>query len=75
MDDRGHRLSNYTAYGGFFPKGAWGMWVAVVVSIFSYLGIEMIAVAAGEAQDPQRAITKAFRSTVGRLVGFYVSGL
>jgi amino acid transporter, AAT family len=68
----GTGFSNYTAHGGFFPKGAWGMWVAVVVSIFSYLGIEMIAVAAGEAQDPQRAITKAFRSTVGRLVGFYL---
>ena len=34
------------------------MWVAVIVSIFSYLSIEMIAVAAGEAEDPQRAITQ-----------------
>ena len=32
----------------------------------------MIAVAAGEAEDPQRAITKAFRSTVARLVIFYL---
>ncbi len=68
----GAGLSNYTAHGGFFPKGAWGMWVAVVVSIFSYLSIEMIAVAAGEAEDPQRAITKAFRSTVARLIIFYI---
>ena len=65
-------FSNYTAYGGFFPKGLWGMWVAVIVSIFSYLSIEMIAVAAGEAADPQRAITSAFRSTVVRLVVFYL---
>src|SRR5260370_17699931 len=48
------------------------MWVAVIVSIFSYLSIEMIAVAAGEAEDPQRAIAKAFRSTVARLVVFYL---
>jgi len=68
----GTGFSNYTAHGGFFPKGAWGMWVAVIVSIFSYLSIEMIAVAAGEAEDPQRAITKAFRSTVVRLVVFYL---
>ena len=27
----------------------WGAWVAVIVAIFSYLSIEMIAVAAGEA--------------------------
>ena len=68
----GTGLANYTAYGVFFPKGVWGMWVAVIVSIFSYLSIEMIAVAAGEAEDPQRAITKAFQSTVARLVIFYL---
>lgn len=68
----GTGFSNYTAHGGFFPKGAWGMWVAVVIAIFSYMSIEMIAVAAGEAEDPQRAITKAFRSTVARLVIFYL---
>jgi L-asparagine transporter-like permease len=65
-------FGNYTAHGGFFPKGAWGMWVAVAVAIFSYFGIEMIAVAAGEAEDPRRAITKAYRSTVARLVLFYL---
>jgi AAT family amino acid transporter len=63
---------NYTAFGGFFPKGVWGMWVAVLVSLFSYFSIEMIAVAAGEAKDPQRAITLAFRATMIRLVLFYV---
>ena len=68
----GTGVSNYTAHGGFFPKGVWGMWVAVIVAIFSYLSIEMIAVAAGEADDPQRAITKALRSTVARLVIFYL---
>jgi AAT family amino acid transporter len=65
-------FANYTAFGGFFPKGVWGMWVAVLVSLFSYFSIEMIAVAAGEAKDPQRAITHAFRATMFRLVFFYL---
>ncbi|APD13599.1 amino acid permease [Pandoraea pulmonicola] len=65
-------FANYTAHGGFFPKGLWGMWVAVIISIFSYLSIEMIAVAAGEAENPERAVTRAFRSTVVRLVLFYL---
>ncbi|WP_043288650.1 amino acid permease [Paraburkholderia oxyphila] len=65
-------FANYTSHGGFFPKGVWGMWVAVIVSIFSYLSIEMIAVAAGEAQDPHRAVTRAFRATMLRLVFFYL---
>ncbi len=63
---------NYTAHGGFFPKGVWGMWVAVIVAIFSYLSIEMIAVAAGEAENPQRAIGQAFRATIFRLIFFYL---
>jgi L-asparagine transporter-like permease len=63
---------NYVDYGGFFPKGLWGAWVAVLVAIFSYLSIEMIAVAAGEAAQPEIAITRAFRSTVVRLILFYL---
>ena len=63
---------NYTAHGGLFPKGAWGMWVAVIVALFSYFSIEMIAVAAGEARDPRHAITTAFRATALRLVLFYL---
>ncbi len=65
-------FANYISHGGFFPKGAWGMWVAVIVALFSYFSIEMIAVAAGEARDPQRAITGAFRATMFRLVFFYL---
>ena len=65
-------FQNYMAFGGFFPKGAWGMWVAVLVSLFSYFSIEMIAIAAGEAKDPQRAIKHAFRATMLRLALFYV---
>jgi L-asparagine transporter-like permease len=63
---------NYVAYGGLFPHGAWGAWVAVIMAIFSYLSIEMIAVAAGEAAHPEIAVVRAFRSTVVRLVLFYL---
>ena len=68
-------FGNYTSHGGFLARGAWGMWVAVLVSIFSYFSIEMIAVAAGEARDPQRAITRAFRATMFRLALFYLLAL
>ncbi len=68
-------LQNYVAYGGFFPKGLWGPWVAVLLAIFSYMGIEMIAVAAGEAQQPEAAVRRAFKSTVTRLILFYLATL
>ena len=63
---------NYIDHGGFFPRGLWGAWVALIVAIFSYLSIEMIAVAAGEAAHPEIAVTRAFRSTVLRLILFYL---
>jgi amino acid transporter, AAT family len=65
-------FGNYTAHGGFLPHGVGGMWIAVIMAIFSYLSIEMIAVAAGEAAHPEVAITRAFRSTVARLILFYL---
>lgn len=68
-------LTHYTAHGGFAPHGVGGIWTAVIVSIFSYLSIEMIAVAAGEARDPKRAIVRAFRSTMLRLALFYLGSL
>jgi L-asparagine transporter-like permease len=70
--DSGIGLTNYVAHGGFFPKGFGGMWAAVIVALFSYFSIEMIAVAAGEASDPRRAITRAFHATFARLVLFYL---
>ena len=63
---------HYTAHGGFLPHGVWGAWVAVIVAIFSYLSIEMIAVAAGEAAQPEIAVVRAFRATVVRLILFYL---
>ncbi len=68
----GFSFANYTSHGGFFPKGPGGMWAAVVVAMFSYFGIEMIAVAAGEARDPRPAITRAFLTTIFCLVFFYL---
>ena len=63
---------HYVDHGGFFPHGLWGAWSAVIVAIFSYLSIEMIAVAAGEAAEPRVAVARAFRATVARLIMFYL---
>ena len=73
--DSGVGFHNYTAQGGFLPQGLGGAWIAVILAIFSYLSVEMIAVAAGEAKEPERAVPRAFRSTVLRLVVFYLGTL
>ncbi len=71
----GATFANYTRHGGFFPHGLRGTWVAMIIAIFSYFSIEMIAVAAGEAAEPKRAIVQAFRATIARLLIFYVATL
>jgi amino acid transporter, AAT family len=58
--------------GGFLPKGLSGVWMAVIVGIFSFNGIEVIAVTSGEAQDPRSAIPAALRTMLLRLFLFYV---
>ena len=58
--------------GGFLPKGLSGLWMAVIVGIFSFNGIEVIAVTSGEAKDPQVAIPAALRTMVFRLFLFYI---
>ncbi|WP_313810557.1 amino acid permease [Glutamicibacter sp.] len=70
--DGDYGFQNYTADGGFFMGGASGVWFAVIVAIFSYLSIEMIAVAAGEAKEPEVAVKKAFKVTIFRLFLFYI---
>ncbi len=65
-------LSLWTSEGGFLPHGFGGVLKAMLIVIFSFYGIEIIAVTAGEAADPRRAVPKAMRSVVFRLSLFYV---
>jgi len=65
-------LHNLVAYGGFFPHGFGGMWLAFTLTMASYMGVEVIAVTAGEARRPEEAIPRAMRTMVYRLILFYV---
>jgi len=65
-------LANLTAHGGFLPHGWMGVWLALTLAITSYMGIEVIAVTAGEAQQPETSIPRAMKTIVFRLIVFYV---
>jgi L-asparagine transporter-like permease len=65
-------LSNLTSYGGFLPHGWTGVWLALTLVITSYMGIEVVAVTAGEAEHPEESVPRAMRSLVVRLIVFYV---
>jgi L-asparagine transporter-like permease len=58
--------------GGFLPHGWSGAWLAMTLVITSYMGVEVIAITAGEAQNPRHSIPRAMRSMVLRLILFYL---
>jgi amino acid transporter, AAT family len=69
-------LHNLTGLpGGFMPHGFGGVWMAVIIGILSFNGIEVIAVTSGEAKDPARSIPAALRTMALRLFLFYVLAL
>jgi amino acid transporter, AAT family len=65
-------LANLTQHGGFLPAGWKGVWLSLTITVTSYMGVEIIAVTAGEAQRPEVTIPRAMRNIVYRLIGFYV---
>src|SRR6478736_10345846 len=65
-------LANLTRHGGFLPAGWKGVWLSLTITVTSYMGVEIIAVTAGEAEHPQVSIPHAMRSIVWRLILFYV---
>ena len=68
-------FSNLTQHGSFFPKGFSGVWMAVLMAIFSFIGVEVVAVTSGEAKNPEITVPKAMRSMVLRLILFYLLAL
>lgn len=51
-----------------------GFFSTLVNAAFAYSGVEMVAVAAGEAENPRRNIPKAVRRVFWRIIFFYVLG-
>ena len=66
---------NFTGYGGFLPNGYRGVGLGVTMAIFSFLGLEIVGVTAGEAADPKTAVPRALRRTLSFLALFYLGGL
>lgn len=58
--------------GGFMPGGLESVWLAMSVVLFAFVGVEVVPIAAAEAEDPRRSVRTAMRALVGRLAFFYV---
>ena len=65
-------FSNLWRNGGFLPNGWWGLALSVTVVMFSFGGIELIGITAGEAEDPDHTIPRAINQVIWRILLFYV---
>ncbi len=65
-------FSGMTAHGGFAPHGFKGVINSLLIVIYSYGGSELIAITVSETEDPKRAIPKAIRGVIGRIISFYI---
>ncbi|MGP9501012.1 amino acid permease [Specibacter sp. AOP5-B1-6] len=68
-------LSNLTGNGGFFPSGPGAVLAGVLVVVFSFFGAEIATIAAGESENPVDAVKKAVKSTVWRILIFYIGSV
>ncbi|MFI9051636.1 amino acid permease [Streptomyces sp. NPDC053427] len=74
-DNAATGFSNLTAHGGFLPNGPSAILTGVLMVVFSFMGSEIVTLAAGESEDPERAVTKATKSVIWRVGIFYLGSI
>ncbi|WNO74552.1 amino acid permease [Streptomyces sp. AM8-1-1] len=68
-------LTHLTGDGGFLPGGWSGVISGVLAVVFAFGGLEVVTIAAAETDDPARAVGRAVRSAVVRILFFYVGSM
>lgn len=68
-------FANLWVCGGFLPNGWYGLALSLTVVMFSFGGIELIGITAGEAENPDRTIPQAINGVIIRILLFYVGSM
>lgn len=70
----GHAVgfSNFTVGEAPFVGGAKAIFMIFLIAGFSFQGTELVGIAAGESEDPEKNIPKAINSIFWRILIFYV---
>ena len=64
-------FSNFTSH-GLLPHGFMALIMTMITVNFSFQGTELIGIAAGESEDPEKTIPKSIKQTVWRTLFFFV---
>ncbi len=70
----GRVAAQYTAQGGFFPKGVLAPLLAMTFALYTFGGIEMVAITTGESRSPAE-IPRAVRWTFITLAVVYLGAI
>ncbi|MDG3011026.1 amino acid permease [Rhodococcus sp. D2-41] len=68
-------LSNFTEHGGFFPTSIGAVFAAMMTVVYTFMGSEVMGVAAGETRNPSKAVPRAVKTIVFRLVFLYLGAI
>ncbi|WP_432354237.1 amino acid permease [Sporosarcina sp. A2] len=60
---------------GLFPAGIAIVFITMMNVIFSYQGSELVGIAAGETENPEKNIPKAIRTILFRIIVFYIASI
>lgn len=55
-----------------FPHGLGSVFLTMLAVNYAFSGTELIGIAAGEAEEPEKVIPKAIRATLWRLIVFFI---
>lgn len=57
---------------GFMPNGLGAVMAAILTTMFSFMGTEIVTIAAAESKNPGKQITQATNSVIWRIALFYL---
>jgi L-asparagine permease len=62
----------WTSHGGLMPTGVLPLVLVTSGVVFAYAAIELVGIAAGETENPEKVMPRAINSVVFRIAVFYV---
>ena len=68
-------VGNLFGHGGFMPHGIGAVFSAMLTTMFTFLGTEIVTIAAAESKNPDKQIASAMNAVIWRICLFYLGSI
>ncbi|ORZ23243.1 amino acid permease/ SLC12A domain-containing protein [Absidia repens] len=65
-------VRNFHLEGGAFPNGFLGVFNVFITAAFSFNGVEIVGITAGESENPHKTVPSAVKQVFWRIILFYI---